>query len=323
VARSAWLVGPISTIAVATLLASFAAPAVATTGGAPTPSGSAPPPPSQSGTPDPAPSAGALSLISAKTSPRKSFYYGVRTPRLRYEIGSDQATNDLRIDVIGPAGEVVKSFYRNDVAPNSPDSVAWDGAVAGGRPAPNGRYSFRISSQSVDPAAQQTLQRSIQEARRRAASSASGSFSLGFALYGYAFPILGAHDYGGAGGRFGAGRAGHSHEGQDVMAACGTPLVAARGGVVQYSGYQALAGNYVVIDGKGTGFDTAYMHLLEPSPLQAGTAVRTGQPIGVVGQTGDATACHLHFELWTAPGWYEGGSPIDPLPFLERWDRYS
>ena len=95
------------------------------------------------------------------------------------------------------------------------------------------------------------------------------------------------------------------------MAACGTPLIAARGGRVQYSGYQGAAGNYIVIDGKGTRFDM-YMHLVEPSPLQTGDTVRTGQPIGIVGDTGDATACHLHFEMWTAPGWYEGGSPDRP-----------
>ena len=40
------------------------------------------------------------------------------------------------------------------------------------------------------------------------------------------------------------------------------------------------------------------MHLAEPSPLKVGDLVRTGQPIGIVGDTGDATACHLHFELW-------------------------
>ena len=79
-----------------------------------------PPPPSSSGTPDPAPSAGTLSLVSAKTWPRKSFYYGIRTPALRYEIGSDQPSNDLRVDLVGPGGEVIKSFYRNDVAPEHP-----------------------------------------------------------------------------------------------------------------------------------------------------------------------------------------------------------
>jgi murein DD-endopeptidase MepM/ murein hydrolase activator NlpD len=42
-----------------------------------------------------------------------------------------------------------------------------------------------------------------------------------------------------------------------------------------------------------------------------------------VGRTGDATACHLHFEEWTAPGWYTGGSPFDPLADLRAWDAYS
>jgi murein DD-endopeptidase MepM/ murein hydrolase activator NlpD len=297
---------------VTAFLACAGATASAATGGAPTPSGSPPTPPSPSGSPDPAPTAGALRLLAARTWPRKSFYYGVRAPRLRYEIASDQPSNDLRVDVVAEDGEVMKSFFRNDVAPGTPDSVRWDGTAAGGRPALNGHYSFRIAPQAGG-----------RVARRAASSASSEPLSLGFDLYGYAFPVLGAHDFGGAGARFGAARSGHTHEGQDVMAKCGTPLVAARGGRVQYAGYEGAAGNYIVIDGKGTGFDMAYMHLLEPSPLQEGMTVRTGEPIGVVGQTGDATACHLHFEIWTAPGWYEGGSPIDPLPYLEAWDSYS
>ena len=306
-----WLGGILIFAAVA-LLACLATPALALTGGAPTPGGSPPAPPSHSGSPDPAPSAGKLTLLAARTWPRKSFYYGARSPRLRYEIASDQAANDLRVDVVDESGEVVKSFYRNDVAPETPDSVRWDGTVGGGRPAPNGRYSFRVVPQAGG-----------RVALRATSSASSQPLSLGFQLYAYAFPILGPHDYGGAAGRFGAARSGHTHEGQDVMAKCGTPLIAARGGRVQYSGYQGAAGNYLVIDGEGTGYDFGYMHLLEPSPLKTGMTVRTGEPIGLVGQTGDATACHLHFEIWTPPGWYEGGSPIDPLPFLKQWDGYS
>ena len=301
------------TVAAAVLLLILAAPTIAATGGAFTAAGGPPPPGSPTGTPAAeAPSAGAISLVSAQTTPRKSFFYGFHNPSVRFSIASTQAQNDLQIDVVNAAGEVARSFYRNDVEPNVEVRIRWDGTTSEGRPARNGRYSFRIEAQGTAPP---------QPAAR--ASTSSAPLSLAFALYGYAFPVLGPHDFGGAEGRFGAARSGHTHEGQDTMAACGTPLVAARGGTVQYSGYQSAAGNYVVIDGKGTGFDFMYAHLAEPSPLQTGEQVRTGQPIGVVGDTGDATACHLHFEIWTAPGWYEGGSPIDPLPYLEKWDAYS
>lgn len=282
----------------------------ATTGGAAGPGAAPSAKGSPPGAPAASPSAGALTLLAAEATPRRSFYFGYRYPRLRFTIGSTQPQNDLRIDVIGARGEVVRTFYREDVAPNVPTTLRWDGTTEAGSPAPNGRYSFRIGPQT--PAA---------PAARRA--TASTTLKLGFAFYGYAFPILGKHEIAMGAGRFGAPRAGHTHEGQDVLAACGTPLVAARGGRVQYAGYQSAAGNYVVIDGRGTGYDFMYAHLAEPSPLHTGELVRTGQPIGIVGETGDAVGCHLHFEIWTPPGWYEGGSPIDPLPFLEKWDAYS
>jgi len=312
-----WPTVLISSIAAIALAASLTSAASAETGGAPTPSGSGPPPPSPVGSPAAGgPSAGNLTLAFAKASPRKSFYYGVRYPSLRYAINSDQPRNDLRIDVVDSEGEAVTSFYRNDVEPNVLESIRWDGKASTRRPAPNGRYAFRVRPQSGGKA--------VRPLRRRAsASSESKPVSLNFTIYGYAFPVLGRHDFGDSGAHFGAGRSGHTHQGQDVMARCGLPLVAARGGRVRFNGYQGAAGNYLVIDGRATGFDTAYMHLREPSPLKAGKNVRTGQPIGVVGRTGNASACHLHFEIWTAPGWYEGGSPIDPFPFLKRWDRYS
>lgn len=297
--------------ALAPALFAASASAVAT-GGAPTPAGAQPAPPSASGSPATgSPTAGVLTLVSATASPHRSFYFGVRNPSIRFEIESTQPQNDLRIDIVDEEGEAIRTYYRNDVAPQTAIGIRWDGLTSLKHPAPNGHYSFRIGAQGS----------TSRVARRPAESSAP--LSLSFDFYGYEFPILGAHDYGGPEGRFGAPRAGHTHQGQDVLAACGLPVVAARGGQVQYSGYEGAAGNYVVIDGKGTQYDMVYMHLAKPSPLSTGDTVRTGEPIGIVGDTGDATGCHLHFEIWTAPGWYEGGSPIDPLPFLKKWDAYS
>jgi len=130
------------------------------------------------------------------------------------------------------------------------------------------------------------------------------------------FPIRGSHEYGTGTNRFGGGR---GHEGQDVFAACGTKLVAALSGTVKMAKWQDRAGNYVVIEA-ADGTAQAYMHLQQPALVAKGDDVQAGQPIGLVGDTGRATGCHLHFELWTAPGWYEGGSPIDPLPLLQRLD---
>jgi murein DD-endopeptidase MepM/ murein hydrolase activator NlpD len=130
------------------------------------------------------------------------------------------------------------------------------------------------------------------------------------------FPIRGKHDYGTFINRFGGGR---GHQGQDVFAACGTPLTAAWPGRVIKATFQSRAGNYVVIQ-HDDGRSTAYMHMRLPSDLQAGDDVQAGQIIGQVGETGRASGCHLHFELWTAPGWYRGGHPTDPLPTLRYLD---
>ncbi|MDP9136458.1 MAG: M23 family metallopeptidase [Actinomycetota bacterium] len=137
----------------------------------------------------------------------------------------------------------------------------------------------------------------------------------------HVFPIAGKHDFGGSGASFGSGRSGHGHQGHDVFARCGTPLVAARGGQVQARKFHPAAGYYVVIDADGSGTDYVYMHLAERSPFSRGDEVATGQQIGAVGDSGNARGCHLHFELWSAPGYYEGGQPFDPLPALKAWER--
>ncbi len=139
----------------------------------------------------------------------------------------------------------------------------------------------------------------------------------------YDFPVAGPHSFGGPSNRFGAARSGHAHQGQDILAACGTPLVAASAGTLKVNAYQAGgAGYYLVIHG-ADGTDTVYMHLKKPSWVPVGGVLYPGEQMGRVGETGDATGCHLHFEHWTAPGWYSGGHPFDPLPELLAWDAYS
>jgi murein DD-endopeptidase MepM/ murein hydrolase activator NlpD len=138
----------------------------------------------------------------------------------------------------------------------------------------------------------------------------------------HVFPVRGPHSYGGAGSRFGAPRSGHTHKGQDVAAAEGTPLVAVHDGTVHARQYQAGgAGHYVVIHGDD-GSDSVYMHMPRRAIVAPGEQVMAGERIGRVGSTGASTGPHLHFELWT-PHWFDGGSAYDPLRKLQRWDRQT
>ncbi len=179
--------------------------------------------------------------------------------------------------------------------------VMWDGTVDGVA-VPAGRYAFRVTGEA------------------QGAVVADGPPPAAFHVLDAIFPIRGRHDLGrSATNTFGGAR---RHKGQDMFAACGTRLVAARGGTVTFAGREARAGNYVVISGPDAQ-SHVYMHMRRPSPLRKGQRVLTGQAVGEVGDTGRASACHLHFELWTAPGWYQGGTAVDPLPELTRWDALS
>jgi murein DD-endopeptidase MepM/ murein hydrolase activator NlpD len=132
------------------------------------------------------------------------------------------------------------------------------------------------------------------------------------------FPIAGVFDWGGADARFGAKRKGHRHQGQDLAAAAGTPVVAPYRGTVTTVEYQAKgAGHYVVIH--AADYDYVFMHLLRGSILvRPGDQVRTGATIAAVGSSGESSGPHLHFELWLGP-WYAGGHAVDPLALLQAW----
>ena len=132
-----------------------------------------------------------------------------------------------------------------------------------------------------------------------------------------AFPVHGRHDMGTAVNGFGGGR---GHDGQDIFADCGTPVVAARAGKVVEVDSGGAEGNYVVLRADD-GRQQAYLHLLHPHSVSRGEQFGAGDRIGSVGQTGNAQGCHLHFELWTAPGRFTGGRALNPRAALDRWER--
>lgn len=139
---------------------------------------------------------------------------------------------------------------------------------------------------------------------------------------GAQFPVLGPHSFGGPENRFGAGRVGHIHEGQDVLASEGQDVVAPLAGTVITTGYQAGGAGWYLAESIADGLSFFYAHCQAGSlAVKAEQRVRAGQQLCQVGQSGDATGPHLHFEVWVG-GWRVAhGYAIDPLPYLEAWDR--
>lgn len=96
------------------------------------------------------------------------------------------------------------------------------------------------------------------------------------------------------------------HTGIDFPAPTGTPVLAARSGLVTIARYLDGYGNMVAIRHK-LGVSTVYAHL-SAFLVREGQSVAVGQPIGRVGSTGESTGPHLHFEVRVR------GAAIDPLP---------
>jgi murein DD-endopeptidase MepM/ murein hydrolase activator NlpD len=249
--------------------------------------------------PDAIPEGGAFSLAKANADPAKAFWRSHRKAHVRYSFEGD--ATDIRIQVVNTdKGKVVASWVEDGQQPYVVHRATWNGLKDSGGEPPNGRYKFRIGPATGG------------------AGETTGASSFDF--YDHIFPVRGRHSYGDG---FGAPRAGHTHMGQDVMARCGKKLVAARAGRVQWKDYQSAAGNYVVIDAKHDNHDYMYAHLKRPASVHEGERVKTGEPIGEVGSTGDATACHLHFEYWKSD-WYNGGRALSSVTrVLKRWDRWS
>ncbi len=136
------------------------------------------------------------------------------------------------------------------------------------------------------------------------------------------FPVQAPHSFGGPENRFGAPRSGHIHQGQDILAAEGSPDVAPFAGTIVTAKDQPEGAGFYAVEHTSVGFDLMFAHCKAGSlAVSAGDSVTAGQQLCLAGQTGDATAPHLHFEMWVG-GWQApGGHPIDPLPYLEAWEH--
>ena len=102
------------------------------------------------------------------------------------------------------------------------------------------------------------------------------------------------------------------HTGVDIAAPMGSPVFAARDGIVKFAGRNGGYGLFILID-HGT-YSTAYAHLSKID-VYVGQKVKKGQLIGRVGSTGISTGPHLHFEV------RKNGRHTNPLAYLPPTDR--
>lgn len=107
------------------------------------------------------------------------------------------------------------------------------------------------------------------------------------------------------------------HTGTDFSAACGTPVLAATSGTVVIDTGQSWAGRWLVQVSTGVGQLTTWYAHLQAVTVSAGETVAAGQQIGEVGAMGNATGCHLHFEVHPRGGSIYQDS-VDPTGWLRE-----
>lgn len=178
----------------------------------------------------------------------------------------------------------------------------------------------KAAAEKAAAAAKAAAEKAAQQKQQTSSSSGGGSTSSGSqssqttaSASGCLWPIASSHR---VTSPFGwrthpiTGRQ-HLHGGIDIAAPNGTPILAAKAGVVVISQYGSSYGNYVVIS-HPDGTRTLYAHMSQRN-VSAGDTVRQGQTVGLVGSTGSSTGNHLHFETWTGSS---SSSRVNPMQFF-------
>ena len=178
----------------------------------------------------------------------------------------------------------------------------------------------KAAAEKAAAAAKAAAEKAAQQKQQTSSSSGGGSTSSGSqssqttaSASGFLWPIASSHR---VTSPFGwrthpiTGRQ-HLHGGIDIAAPNGTPILAAKAGVVVISLYGSSYGNYVVLS-HPDGTRTLYAHMSQRS-VSAGDTVSQGQTVGLVGSTGSSTGNHLHFETWTGSS---SSSRVNPMQFF-------
>ena len=159
----------------------------------------------------------------------------------------------------------------------------------------------------ADAAAAEQAKKDAEAAREEANKAASSGGSLAVGSGSFTWPLPG---YTTISSNFGTRicpfHGPENHNGIDVPAPGGTPVLAADAGVVTRAAYDSSLGNYVVIN-HGNGYSTWYLHN-SGIAVSVGQSVARGQVISYVGTTGSSTGNHLDFRVMT-----DGGAYVNPL----------
>jgi murein DD-endopeptidase MepM/ murein hydrolase activator NlpD len=150
------------------------------------------------------------------------------------------------------------------------------------------------------------------------ASQELAAYEAGAHAYvdGFVFPVAGPVEFIDSWGypRMMGSPSAHWHQGTDIFATAGTPLVASENGVLERVGNASLGGIKLWVVGE-SGNEYYYAHLSAfAEGVVEGKRVRAGEVIGYVGDTGNArgTSPHLHFEIHP-----DGLGPANPYPLLK------
>ena len=208
------------------------------------------------------------------------------------------------------AGDTITAGYasaraRDAIAEREPEPPPGDDKRADG--------TERGAGSAADRRRRRAARRKAAERRRMETATAAL-----LARRGYAFPVAGKHSFSDDWGAPRSTIPGGAHEGNDIFAPMGTPIVAVADGRVYRVGTRKVSGNRLWLRDEA-GYRYFYAHLADfAAAAFNGADVRAGDVIGFVGNTGDAepTPPHLHFEVHLPDG-----TAINPFPVITAWDE--